>query len=63
MHLLEPSTHVSAVTSFTGTYIPMHVFEKGEKGKIMKLSDSISELIFNIFIRFSENSCRREVLT
>ena len=47
MHPLGPSTHVSAMANFKGTHTLMHVFEKVEKGKIMKLLDNISEMISN----------------
>ena len=37
----------STMSNFKGTHTPMHVFEKAEAGKIMKLLDCISALISN----------------
>ena len=40
-----------ALANFKGTHTPMyHGFEKVEKGRIMKLLDSISKLMSNIDI-------------
>ena len=51
VHLLGPSTHVSAKANSKGTQTLMHVLKKWRKpGTIMKLLDSISELISNIDI-------------
>ena len=50
MHLLGPATHVSAMANYKVTHTLMHVLKKVEKGRIMKLLDSISELIYNIDI-------------
>ena len=52
LQLLGSYTNVSAMANFKGTYAQVHFFvvEKVEKRKIMKLLDSISELISNIDI-------------
>ena len=46
----------STIAKFKGTHTPMRVLKKMEKGKVMKLLDSISELISNIGLYVKEGS-------
>ena len=49
VYSLGQSSHVSAMANLKGIHTSVHVLKtKVEKGKIMKLLDSISELIFSI---------------